>query len=73
MKSDAPTVPKQVKAKSDGVINKQNYNFNQFSPENFFMLSKRCNSTEVDCKTWLHVPIGTLWSTSGDTHQEVEI
>ena len=30
LKSDAPKVPKQVKAKSDGVINTQNYNFSQF-------------------------------------------
>ena len=37
------------------------------------MLSKRYNSTEVDCRTWLHVPSGTPWSTSSDTHQEVEI
>ena len=26
------------------------------------MLSKRCESTEVDRRTWLHVPSGTLWS-----------
>ena len=37
------------------------------------MLSKRYESTEVDRKTWLHVPSGTLWSTSSDTHQVVEI
>ena len=33
------------------------------------MLSKHYKSTEVDCKTWLHVPLGTPWSTSSDTHQ----
>ena len=27
------------------------------------MLSKRYESTEVDRRTWLHVPSGTLWST----------
>ena len=33
------------------------------------MHSKRYESTEVDRRTWLHVPSGTLWSTSSDTHQ----
>ena len=37
------------------------------------MLSKRYKSTEVDCITWLHVPSGTPWSSSSDTHQVVEI
>ena len=37
------------------------------------MLSKRYESTEVDRWTWLHVPSGTHWSTSSDTHQVVEI
>ena len=37
------------------------------------MLSKRNESTEVDCRTWLHVPSGTNWSTSSDTHEVVEI
>ena len=37
------------------------------------MLSKRYESTEVDRRTWLHVPSGTSWSTSNDTHQVVEI
>ena len=31
------------------------------------MLSKRYESTEVDRRTWLHVPSGTLWSTSSDS------
>ena len=30
VESDAPKVPKQSKAKRGGVINPQNYNFNQF-------------------------------------------
>ena len=30
-----PKVPKQTEAKRDGVINPQNYNFNQFNTENF--------------------------------------
>ena len=37
------------------------------------MLSKRYELTEVDRRTWLHVPSGTPWSTSSDTHQVVEI
>ena len=37
------------------------------------MLFKRYKSTEVDCRTWLHVPSGTPWSTSSDTRQGVEI
>ena len=37
------------------------------------MLSKRYESTEVDRRTWLHVPWGTLRSTSSDTHEVVEI
>ena len=30
LKSNDQNVPKQAKAKRDGVINPQNYNFNQF-------------------------------------------
>ena len=37
------------------------------------MLSKRYESTEVDRRTWLHVPSRTHWSTRGDTQQVVEI
>ena len=72
LKSDDPKVSKQAKTKRDGVINPQNYYFNQFSTENFDAL-KRYESTEVDRRTWLHVPSGTLWSTSNDTHQVGEI
>ena len=35
MTTDAPKVPKQAKAIRDGVINPQNYNFNQLYSENF--------------------------------------
>ena len=66
-------MPKQAEAKRDGVINPQNYNFNQFLTRKILMLSKRYESTEVDRRTWLHVPSGTHWSTSSDTHQVVEI
>ena len=37
------------------------------------MPSKRYESTEVDRRTWLHVPSGTLMCTSSDTHQAVDI
>ena len=37
------------------------------------MLIKRYESTEVDRRAWLHVPTGTRWCTSIDTHQVVEI
>ena len=37
------------------------------------MLSKRYESTEVDRRTWLNVPSGTLWSTSSDTRQVSEV
>ena len=30
------------------------------------MLSKRYESTEVDRRTWLHVPSGTHWSMRSD-------
>ena len=43
-----------------------------FNTEHFDAL-KRYESTEVDRRTWLHVPSGTLWTTSSDTHQVVEI
>ena len=36
-------------------------------------LSKRYESTEADRRTWLHMPSGTLWSTSSDTHQVSEV
>ena len=34
------------------------------------MLSKRYESNEVDRRTWLHVPSGTLWSTNSDTKRD---
>ena len=33
------------------------------------MLSKHYESIEVDHRTWIHVPSGTPWYTSSDTHQ----
>ena len=66
-------MPSQAESKRDGVINPQKYNFNQFVTRKMLMLSNRYESTEVDRRTWLHVPSGTTWSTSNDTHQVVYI
>ena len=43
-----------------------------FKHEKFYA-PKRYESTKVDRRTWLHVRSETLWSTSSDTHKEVEI
>ena len=51
LKSKDQKVPKQAEAKRDGVINPQNYNFNQFQTRKILMLSKRYESTEVDRRT----------------------
>ena len=45
---------------------------------NFFqwhilMLWKGYEWTEVDRRNWLHVPLGTHWTTSSDNHQIVDI
>ena len=61
---------KQAEAKRDGVINPQNYKFKQFLIRKFDAL-KRYESTEVDRRTWLYVPSGTLWSTSSDTQNSI--
>ena len=68
-------MPKQSKAKRDGVINPHNYNVNEFKKKQHgkFYAPKRYESTEVDRRTWLHVSSGTPWSTNSDTHQVVEI
>ena len=57
LKSAAQKMPKQAEVKRDGVINSKNYHFNQCL---ILMLLKRYESTEVDPRTWLHVPSGTL-------------
>ena len=59
-------MPKQGKAKRDGVINPQITISMNLNTEKL-MLSKRYESTEVDRRIRLHVPSGTLWSTSSDT------
>ena len=65
-------VPKEAEAKRNGVINPKITISINFNTENVDAL-KRYKSTEVDRRTWLHVPSGTPWSTSSDTHQVVEI
>ena len=40
LKSDAPKVPNQAKAKRDGVINPKNYNFSQINTENVHALKR---------------------------------
>ena len=47
--------------------------FQTILTQKILMLSKRYEPTEVDRRTWLHVPSGTPWSTSSDTLQVVEI
>ena len=47
--------------------------FQSILTRKIFMLSKRYESTKVNRRTWLHVPWGTHWSTSSDTHQVVEM
>ena len=46
-------MPEQAEAERDGVIDPQNYNFNQFKILNICMLSKRFQSIEVDRRTSL--------------------
>ena len=52
MKNDAPKVPKQVKAKGDGVIYPKSYDFNQFQVGKILILSKRYESIEFDRRTY---------------------
>ena len=47
--------------------------FQSILTQKILMLSKRYKSTELTAETWQHVPSGTLWSTSSDTHKEVDI
>ena len=51
VENDYRKVPKQSKAKRDGVINPQKYNPKQYQYEKCLMLSKRYESSEVDRRT----------------------
>ena len=73
LKSNDQKVP-QKKLKPKGWCNEPTQlQFQLILKRKIIMLSKRYESTEVDRRTWLHVPSGTHWSTSSDTHQVVEI
>ena len=52
-------VPKQAEAKRDGVKKPTKLQFQSILIRKILMLSKRYESTEVDRRTWLHVPSGT--------------
>ena len=64
----------KLKPKWDGVNKPTKLQFQSIliNTENFDAL-KHYESTEVDRRTWLHVPSRTPWSTSSDTHQVVGI
>ena len=64
---------KQAKAKKGWYNKPIKLKFQSISTRKMLMLSKRYEPAEVDLRTWLHVPSGTPWSTSSDTHQVVEI
>ena len=72
LKSDAQKVSKHAQAKRDGVIPTK-VQLKSIRTQRILILSKRYESTEVDRRTWLHVPSGTHWPTSSDTHQVIEI
>ena len=48
-------------------------NFNTANLDALKTLQKMYKSTEVDRRTWLHVPSATPWSTISDTHQVLEM
>ena len=58
LKSDAKK-GKKAEATRDGVINKK-IQFQSISTRKMLMLSNRYDSNEVDRRTWLRVPSGTL-------------
>ena len=72
LKSDVQKMTKEAIAKRDGVVNsKITISINIYTE--ILMLSKCNESIEVERRTWLHMPSETLWSTSSDTRQVVEI
>ena len=72
-KEMSQTYQNKLKPKRDGVIKPQKLQFQSILTRKILMLSNATNQAEVDRWTWLHVPSGTHWSTSSDTHQVVEI
>ena len=71
--SGVPKVPKQAVTKGVVYSKHSNLQFQSILTQKLWMLSKCYKSAEVDRRTWLHVPSGTNWPTSSDTHQIVEI
>ena len=63
---------KQAKARRDGDIKPQNYNFHQFQHRNFRCSQNATNQPKSTVELG-YVSSGTLWSTRSDTHQVVEI
>ena len=65
---------KQAEAKRDSVIHPQNDNFNQISTQKNLdaLETLRINQSRPQ-NLATYVPSGTIWSTSSDTHQVVEI
>ena len=68
-----PKVPKQAEAKKGWCNIPTKLQFISILNTDNFDALKRYESTEVDRTTWLHVPSGTFWSTSSDTHKVDEI
>ena len=66
-------ITKYVSAKRDDVINQQHCTFNEFETQKLLCSQNRYKWTEDECRTLLHVPSGTLWSSRSGTHQVVEI
>ena len=58
LKKYAPKVPKQAEAKKGWCNKPTKVQFQSILTRKILMLSKRYESTEVDRRTWLHVPRG---------------
>ena len=58
LKSDAQNVPKEAKAKRDGVINPQNYNFDQILTHKVLMLSNATNQPQSTVELGYMCPRG---------------
>ena len=64
----------QIKLSQKGWCNKPTkLQFQSILTRKILMLSITTNQPKSTRRTWLHVPSGTPWSTSSDTHQVVEI
>ena len=53
-----PKMPKEAKAKRDGVINPQKYNFYQISTQNIWMLSNATNQPKSTAELGYMCPRG---------------